>query len=163
MSVAQPTATTKRSSAAGTSHSLLHRIIAADTDAAAQSLVVNSDGSTTMTLVKNSTIASKVSALTDAATIATNAALGNVFTVTLGGNRTLGAPTNPVDGQKVVWRFKQDGTGNRTISLNAIFRVATDIGSVTLSTTAAVTDYMGAIYNADDVKWDVIALMNGIS
>ena len=39
--------------------------------------------------------------LTDAATIATDASLGNLFRVTLGGNRTLGNPTNPVDGQKV--------------------------------------------------------------
>lgn len=75
-----------------------------------------------------------VATLTDQATITTDASLGTIFTVTLGDNRTLGAPTNAVAGMKRIWRFKQDGTGSRTISLNAIFRVPTDIGSVTLST-----------------------------
>jgi hypothetical protein len=36
-------------------------------------------------------------ALTDASTVATNAALGNEFRVTLGGNRTLGNPTNAAE------------------------------------------------------------------
>ena len=37
--------------------------------------------------------------LVDAPTIATDASLGNYFRVTLGGNRTLGAPTNPTYGK----------------------------------------------------------------
>lgn len=46
-------------------------------------------------------------ALTDAATILVNAALGNYFTVTLGGSRTMGAPSNPTDGQIIVFSIKQ--------------------------------------------------------
>lgn len=49
--------------------------------------------------------------LTDAATIATDLSLGNQFQVTLGGNRTLGAPTNVVAGQSGVIRVVQDGSG----------------------------------------------------
>jgi hypothetical protein len=104
----------------------------------------------------------RVVALTDAATIDTDASLGSVFKVTLGGNRTLGAPTNPTSGQKGVWRFKQDGTGSRTITLNAIFRVASDIGTITLSTVAATADYLAAVYDLTDNKWDVIAFTKGI-
>ncbi len=100
-------------------------------------------------------------ALTDAATIATDASLSSIFKVTLGGNRTLGNPTNPTAGQKVVWRFKQDGTGSRTITLDTKFRLGTDLTAITLTTTASKTDYMGAIYNSDDDKWDVVALVKG--
>lgn len=101
-------------------------------------------------------LAPSVVALTDAATIATNAAAGNHFRVTLAGNRTLGAPTNPTDGQKVTWEFVQDGTGSRTITLNAVFINFTGT-SVTLPTAAGKRAYLGAIYRAASTSWDVIA------
>lgn len=106
------------------------------------------------------TFLNRVAALTDAATIATDASLGNTFTVTLGGNRTLGAPTNPVDGQKITYRIRQDGTGNRTLAFNAIFRFGLDI-DVNLSTGANKTDYIGCIYHGTDSKWDVVAVSKG--
>lgn len=98
-------------------------------------------------------------ALTDAATIATNAALGNVFTVTLGGNRTLGAPTNPQNGQMITYRIRQDATGSRTLAYNAIFRFNTTFVSPTLTTTANATDYLTFIYNSADTKWDCIRIV----
>lgn len=100
-------------------------------------------------------------ALTDAATIATDASLGNTFAVTLAGNRTLGNPTNPVHGQKVIWRLKQDATGGRTITLDTAFRFGTDVTGITLSTAANKVDYMGAVYDSTDAKWDVIAFVKG--
>jgi hypothetical protein len=99
--------------------------------------------------------------LTDASTIATDASLGNIFTVTLGGNRTLGNPTNPVNGQKAVWRIRQDGTGSRTISFGSDFRFSIDVPMPALSTSANLTDYIGAIYNSTDSKWDVVAVSKG--
>lgn len=95
-------------------------------------------------------------ALTDAANIATNASLANRFTVTLGGNRNLSAPTNPTDGQKVVWVFTQDGTGGRTLTYDAIFDFG-NMPTLILSSAAAKRDYMGAIYNLATTKWDVVA------
>lgn len=95
-------------------------------------------------------------ALTDAATIATDASLGNTFTVTLGGNRTMGAPTNPVNGQRILYRIRQDGTGSRTLGWNAAFRFSTTRPSPTLTTTINRTDYIEFIYNSTDSKWDVI-------
>lgn len=100
-------------------------------------------------------------ALVDAATIAVDASLGNRFTVTLTGNRTLGNPTNPVDGQMIMFVIRQDGTGNRTIALDTAYRLGTDISSVTLSTGANKTDYLGVYYNGTDSKWDVIAFTKG--
>jgi hypothetical protein len=99
--------------------------------------------------------------LTDAATIATNASLGNYFRVTLGGNRTLGNPTNPTDGQKVIWELIQDATGSRTITLGSAFALGTDISAVTLTTTASKRDFLGAVYNSTATKWYVIAFTKG--
>lgn len=97
----------------------------------------------------------------DAATINTDVSLGDWFKITLGGNRTLAAPTNPIDGQRVVWEFIQDATGSRTITLNSVFAFGTDITGVTLTTTASKRDYMGAVYNATNNKWWVIAFVKG--
>jgi hypothetical protein len=99
--------------------------------------------------------------LTDAATIATNAALGNYFRVTLGGNRTLGNPTNPTDGQRVIWELVQDATGSRTITLGSAFALGTTLSSITLTTTASKRDILGAIYNASLTKWLVVAFSKG--
>lgn len=103
-------------------------------------------------------------ALADATTVATNAALGNHFRVTLGGNRTLGAPTNPVDGQKGLWELIQDGTGNRTLALASGadgFAFGADITSITLSTAAAKRDFLGAVYVAALSRWLVLAFAKG--
>lgn len=60
--------------------------------------------------------------LTDAATIAVNMALGNSFIVTLGGNRTLGNPTNVNQGQYFDVLVLQDGTGGRTLAHGSNYR-----------------------------------------
>lgn len=99
--------------------------------------------------------------LTDASTIAIDASTGNFFTVTLGGNRTLGNPTNAVDGQKLLFRIRQDGTGTRTLTLDTKYRLGTDITSTTLTTTINKTDYIGVVYHASDDKFDVIAMTKG--
>lgn len=54
--------------------------------------------------------------LTDAATIAFDWAAGINRFVTLGGNRTLGNPTNGKPGQHRRIQFNQDATGSRTIT-----------------------------------------------
>lgn len=100
-------------------------------------------------------LTARVSALTDAVTIATDASLGNVFDVTLAGNRTMGSPTNPTDGQRCLWRLKQDATGSRTVTWAAAFDWGTG-GVPTLTTTAGKTDICGGIYNAGSSKWEMV-------
>jgi len=100
-------------------------------------------------------------ALTDAATIATDASLGNHFRVTLGGNRTLGNPTNPTDGQRALWELIQDGTGTRTLAYDTKFAFGTDISSVTLTTTASKRDFLTAVYNSTADKWYVVGFVKG--
>jgi hypothetical protein len=65
-----------------------------------------------------------VATLTDAATIAVDASLSNIFTVTLGGNRTMGLPTNSEKGQRITFIIVQDGVGGRTLGWNAVFKVS---------------------------------------
>jgi len=59
--------------------------------------------------------------LADGATISWNVALGQIATVTLGGNRTMAAPTNLKVGTYILHVY-QDGTGSRTITWNAVFK-----------------------------------------
>jgi hypothetical protein len=64
---------------------------------------------------------STIQTLTDAATIAWDGNLGQNVVVTLGGNRTLGAITNPINGTIYTLRVIQDATGNRTLAFNAAY------------------------------------------
>jgi hypothetical protein len=92
-------------------------------------------------------------ALTDAATVAVNAALGNLFRVTLAGNRTLGAPTNPTDGQTIDFEITQDGTGSRTLAYASAYEFSTTLASPTLSTAAGKVDLLSFRYSSVASKW----------
>lgn len=56
------------------------------------------------------------SALTDGATITPDLSLANNFSLQIGGNRTLGVPTNAVAGQTGQIAIRQDATGSRTLA-----------------------------------------------
>ncbi|MCH2219445.1 MAG: hypothetical protein MK097_03840 [Dechloromonas sp.] len=77
--------------------------------------------------------------LTDAATIAVDMAKGINYSVTLGGNRTVGAPTNCKRGQSGVFEITQDATGSRTLTWNAAYDFG-GAGTPTLSTGTGKTD-----------------------
>lgn len=79
--------------------------------------------------------------LTDAATISWNLQTQQTAKVTLGGNRTLGAPTNMVDGFTYILRVIQDGTGSRTLAYNAVFKWPGGAAPV-LSTAAGAIDIL---------------------
>jgi hypothetical protein len=80
-------------------------------------------------------------ALTDAATVAVDLSLGNFYTLTLGGNRTLGAPTNQAAGQSGVIVITQDGTGSRTLAYNSVWKFPSGTAP-TLTTTANAVDVL---------------------
>lgn len=61
----------------------------------------------------------------------------------------------PVQGQRLVIRIKDDGTG-RALTYNAVFRA---VGvTITTTTVANKTHYLGFIYNSTDTKWDCVAI-----
>lgn len=96
------------------------------------------------------------------AALATDVSKGNTFTVLLTGNVTLSNPTNPTDGQKVVWRFTQDATGGRTVTLGAIFSYGSDVvGPFVASVGPNKIDYLEAIYNLAVNKWHVTKISRG--
>lgn len=89
----------------------------------------------------------EVTALTDAATISVDFSDSNNFSVTLGGNRTLGNPTNQVAGQSGSLFITQDGTGSRTLAYSSDWEFAGGTAP-TLSTTASATDRIDYIVRA---------------
>ena len=70
--------------------------------------------------------------------------------MTLAGNRTLNAPTNPTTGQFITILIIQDGTGSRTVTFNAIYEFKDDTAP-TLTTTASKGDVFVFRYNGS--KW----------
>jgi hypothetical protein len=105
-------------------------------------------------------------ALTDASTIAVNAALGNMFRVTLGASRIMGAPSNATDGQMILFAIKQPSSGGPfTITTwttgTGGYEFGTDVTSPTLSTTASKVDYVGFIYNSSASLWHCLAWARG--
>lgn len=105
-------------------------------------------------------------ALTDIATVALDAALGNTFRLLAAGNRTIGVPTNkPGSGQsqKIIIMHEASGA-DRTLALTTgsagSFRFGTDITALT-ATTNGLVDYIGCVYNQTDDRWDVVSYSKG--
>lgn len=79
--------------------------------------------------------------LTDAAGIDWNLSTAQTAKVTLGGNRTLNAPTNMKDGGTYILRMVQDATGSRTLAFNAVYLFPSGIAP-TLTTTPSAVDLL---------------------
>ena len=88
--------------------------------------------------------------LTDGATITWDSSVAQVAKVTLGGNRTISAPTNGATGQFISLLVIQDGTGSRTLTWNSAYEFASDTAP-TLTTTASLGDLFTFRYNG--TKW----------
>ena len=88
--------------------------------------------------------------LTDGSSITWDASTQDVAKVTLAGNRTLGAASNGTTGQFISLLIIQDGTGSRTLTLNAAYEFASDTAP-TLTTTANLGDVFVFRYNGS--KW----------
>jgi len=98
--------------------------------------------------------------LTDAATIAVDMSTFLNAKVTLGGNRTLGAPSNPKNGQAGCIEIVQDGTGSRTLTFHADWKFASAIAP-TLSTAAGTRDLL--FYQVLSTGKTFASLINGVA
>ena len=111
-------------------------------------------GATALTIANNAVTSQKIgyaeATLTDSSTVTWNAETQNVCKVTLGGNRTLAAPTSVTTGQFISILIIQDGTGSRTVTWNAVYEFAADTAP-TLTTTASKGDLFTFRYNGS--KW----------
>ena len=105
----------------------------------------------------NKRIDPRVTSAASASSLTPDISASDVYAYTaLATGLTINAPTGtPVDGDKLIFRLLDNGTG-RALTWNATYTV---IG-VTLptTTTANKTTYVGCIYNANNTRWDVIAV-----
>jgi len=115
------------------------------------------------TTVEPGALAPAVVGLTDAATIAVDASLGNDFRVTIAGNRTMANPANPSDGQKITFQVTQGSGGSFTLTWGSTYEFSTGLPQPTLSTAAGQTDLLGFVYNAAKRTWLLAAFVNGFS
>ena len=88
--------------------------------------------------------------LSDASTVAWDASAHQVTSVTLGGNRALGAATNQVDGGVYILTVIQDGSGSRTLSFNSNYKF-TGGSAPTLSTAASARDILVFVSNGTNM------------
>lgn len=105
----------------------------------------------------------QVATLADAATINVDAAEANKFDITLGGNRTIANPSNPVNGRVLIFRLRQDNTGGRVVTWGNNYRFSGDLaaGNVVLSTASNTIDRVAFEYVSADAKWDCISFIKG--
>jgi hypothetical protein len=84
--------------------------------------------------------------LTDGATVTWDVSTQPVCKLTLGGNRTLSAPTNGATGQFISIAVIQDATGSRTLTWNSAYEFTGDTAP-TLTTTVSKADLFVFRYN----------------
>ncbi|EKE70899.1 hypothetical protein [Oceanibaculum indicum] len=98
--------------------------------------------------------------LDDGATITPDFDLGNNFSVTLAGNRTLANPTNIVAGQAGIIRIVQDGTGSRTLAFGSYWKFA---GGAAPDLTAAPAAVDALAYYVDAADHITASLLANVS
>ena len=105
----------------------------------------------------NKRIDPRVTSAASASSLTPDISASDVYAYTaLAAGLTINAPTGtPLDGDKLIFRLLDNGT-SRSLTWNATYTV---IG-VTLptATTISKTTYVGCIYNANNTRWDVIAV-----
>ena len=108
------------------------------------------------TIVISQTITTKIITLTDEAVIYSFGNLGaTVFEVTLEGNRELAGPESCQSGTTYKYIIKQDGTGNRTLAYNAVFKFPGGT-TPTLSTGANEVDVLTALFDGTNFHAELV-------
>ena len=105
----------------------------------------------------NKRIDPRVSSAASASSVTPTVASYDEYAFTaLAATLTINAPTGtPVDGDKLIFRLLDNGTP-QTLTWNATYTV---IGTtLPTTTTASKTTYVGCIYNANNTRWDVVAV-----
>jgi trimeric autotransporter adhesin len=113
--------------------------------------------SANITTLGSSRVNPRVSSTTTATSLTPSIAVADQYAFTaLASALTINAPIGtPLDGNKLIFRILDNGT-SRALTWNATYTV---IG-VTLptATTISKTTYVGCIYNANNTRWDVVAV-----
>lgn len=115
------------------------------------------------TTVESGALAPAVVSLADASTIAVDASAGNDFRITIAGNRTVGTPVNPTDGQKITIQVTQGSGGPFSLAWGSDYGFSAALPQPTLSAATGQTDLLGFIYNAAIGKWLFAAFVSGFA
>lgn len=109
----------------------------------------------TRAVVLNQNDIRRVTTIATSATPTPNCDTTDEYEITaLASAAVFGAPTGtPVDGQKLLYRYKDNGT-SRALSLNAVF---VDLVDVPTSTTVGKVGMFGARWAASRSKWEIVA------
>ncbi|HEX4829944.1 MAG TPA: hypothetical protein VH478_02460 [Trebonia sp.] len=113
--------------------------------------------------VASGAIAPAVVSLADAATVAMDASAGNDFRLTLGGNRTMGTPVNPGNGQQVLFQVTQGSGAPHTLSWSSAFDFGDGLPQPDLSPGAGQTDLLAFVYNEAGGTWLFVGWVGGFS
>lgn len=97
--------------------------------------------------------------LTDAATVAIDSSLGNSFRLLIGGNRTLGNPTNLTEDQSFDIKIVQGGAGGNTLAYAGLYRFPGGTPPV-LSTAAGAVDVLSCKFWSDAIYIDAVLNKN---
>lgn len=93
-----------------------------------------------------------VTTLTDATTIAVDAALNNAFKVTITANRILGNPTNAVEGMSWTVRLIQDGVGSHSLTFGANYDFGDDNSAPVTGSDGAAKERIFSFYAVSATK-----------
>jgi len=99
-----------------------------------------------------------VSSTTTSVTIDSDANDMHVTTAQAGALLYNNPSGTPVQGQKLLIRIKDNGTA-RALTYGTQFRASSDLALPT-TTVVSKTLYMGFIWNVEDSKWDLLAVLN---
>lgn len=115
------------------------------------------------TLAVTKAVTSGVFTLTDSSTITVDASKGNTFRLTLtASGHTMGTPSNPTDGQMVIFEITQ-GASAYTLSWSSAYLFSTALPAPTITATASYVDVIGVKYASSAAKWRCLAISQGYS
>jgi hypothetical protein len=129
---------------------------------AVTSTVAEESAHVELAAVEETTSTARTVTLVDAPSITVNAALGNDFRVTLGGNRTLASPAGSVDGQRITFTIGQGSGAPHKVTWSSKYKFGA-AGAPVLSTTAGSADVIGFIYNQSLGSWLCVGAARGFS
>jgi hypothetical protein len=102
----------------------------------------------------------RVGNLAYAATVPINWGANDEVRVTLTGNLAV-TFSNASDGQRLMLRLKQAGSGNNSLTLPGNVRYPVDFSQVVLSIGIGKIDRIALVYNLDDDKYDILGVNKG--
>jgi hypothetical protein len=126
---------------------------------ASRSVNLDANSNATIAGLLTSTFAPNIGTVASASTVTPTTAYGQYNVTALAVSALIATPTGtPADGQKLIIRIEDNGTARSltwTTSSGGYRIVGTTLPSTTV---AGKTLYVGCIYNAQDVFWDVVAI-----